>query len=60
MRTSISQYHRHRFPAQIISHSVWLYFRFAWSFRDVEELLAMRGAVLSYASNLANLHREFP
>src|SRR5690349_11882708 len=47
MRTS-SIYHRHRFPAEIISHSVWLYFRFALSFRDVEEMLAMRGVSLSY------------
>jgi len=48
MRTSVSLYHRHRFPAEIISHSVWLYFRFALSFRDVEEMLAMRGVTLSY------------
>jgi len=48
MRTSISLYHRHRFPAEIISHCVWLYFRFALSFRDVEEMLAMRGVSLSY------------
>jgi putative transposase len=41
-----SLYHRHRFPAEIISHSVWLYFRFALSFRDVEEMLAMRGVTL--------------
>ena len=33
---------------EIISHSVWLYFRFALSFRDVEEILAMRGVVLTY------------
>jgi transposase-like protein len=44
MRTSVSVYRRHRFPAEIISHSVWLYFRFALSFRDVEEMLANRGA----------------
>lgn len=36
-------YHHHRFPAEIISHCVWLYFRFVLSFRDVEEMLAMRG-----------------
>jgi putative transposase len=48
MRTSVSFYHRHRSPAEIISHSVWLYFRFALSFRDVEEMLAMRGVTLSY------------
>ena len=34
--------------AEIISHCVWLYFRFALSFRDVEEMLAMRGVSLSY------------
>src|SRR5713101_6656704 len=44
----VSFYHRHRFPAEIISHCVWLYFRFALSFRDVEEMLAMRGVSLSY------------
>ncbi len=41
-------YHRHRFPAEIISHCVWLYFRFVLSFRDVEEMLAMRGVALTY------------
>jgi len=45
---SIGPYHRHRFPAEIISHCVWLYFRFPLSFRDVEELLAVRSVVLSY------------
>jgi len=48
MRTSVSLYHRHRFPAEIISHCVWLYFRFALSFRDVEEMLAMRGVAITY------------
>jgi putative transposase len=48
MRTSVSLYYRHRFPAEIISHCVWLYFRFTLSFRDVEEMLAMRGVTLSY------------
>jgi len=45
---SRSLYHRHRFPAQIISHCVWLYFRFNLSYRDVEEMMAMRGLLLSY------------
>lgn len=39
---------RHRFPAEIIRHAVWLYFRFSLSFRDVEELLAVRGIEVSY------------
>jgi putative transposase len=33
----------HRFPVEIISHAVWLYFRFCLSFRDVEEILLERG-----------------
>jgi putative transposase len=41
-------YKRHRFPAETISHSVWLYFRFCLSYRDVEELMAERGVSLTY------------
>jgi hypothetical protein len=41
-------YERHRFPAEIISHCVWLYFRFCLSYRDVEELMAERGILLTY------------
>ena len=41
-------YKRHRFPPDVIRQSVWLYFRFALSFRDVEELLAQRGIEVSY------------
>jgi putative transposase len=48
MHSPVTRYHRHRFPAEIIGHCVWLYFRFALSFRDVEEMLAMRGVNLSY------------
>ncbi len=39
---------RHRFPPQIIAHAVWRYFRFALSYRDVEELLAERGVIVTY------------
>jgi putative transposase len=42
--------HRHRFPTEIIAHAVWLYHRFALSFRDVEELLFERGIIVSYES----------
>ncbi len=38
----------YRYPAQIISHTVWLYFLFTLSFRDIEELLAARGIAISY------------
>jgi hypothetical protein len=33
-------YRRHRFPAELISYAVWLYFRFPLSLRMVEEMLA--------------------
>ena len=41
-------YHGYRLPPEIISHAVWLYHRFCLSFRDVENLLAERGIVVSY------------
>src|ERR1700730_18589147 len=41
-------YRRHRFPAPIIQHAIWLYLRFTLSYRDVEELLSERGLDLSY------------
>src|SRR3981189_2481163 len=41
-------YRRHRFPAPIIQHAIWLYLRFTLSYRDVEELLAERGLEVSY------------
>lgn len=40
--------HRHRFPAEIISHCVWLYDRLPISYREIEEVMAMRGVLLSY------------
>ncbi len=39
---------RHRFPAEIIAHAVWLYYRFPLSLRDVEDLLAERGIEVSF------------
>ena len=41
-------YKRHRFSPEIISHAVWLYFRFPLSLRLVEEMLLPRGVVVSY------------
>lgn len=43
-------YKRYRFPIEIIQHSVWLYFRFSLSYRDVELLMAQRGIIVSYES----------
>ena len=41
-------YSGYRFPPEIIQQAIWLYLRFALSFRDVEDLLAERGIALSY------------
>ena len=41
-------HHRHRFPAEIISHAVWLYHVFSLSLRDVEMILAERGVLVSH------------
>jgi putative transposase len=46
--TTSSLYKGFRFPAEMISHAVWLYHRFNLSYRDVEELLAARGVIVTY------------
>ncbi len=43
--TKTPRYAGHRYPPEIIAHTVRLYFRFARSYRDVEELLAERGVM---------------
>ena len=48
MKTARSRYRGHRFPPEIISYAVWVYHRFCMSFRDVEDLLAERGILVSF------------
>ena len=48
MKTTSNKYHGHRFPSEVISHGVWLYYRFSLSLRDVEELLAKRGITVTH------------
>src|SRR5438128_6331639 len=43
-----ARYKNHRFPGDIISHGVWLYYRFTLSYRDVQELLFERGITVSH------------
>ena len=43
-----SRYARHRFPIEVISYAIWLYFRFPLSLRMVEEMLAARGIEVSH------------
>jgi hypothetical protein len=42
------RYKNHRFPGEIISHGVWLYYRFSLSYREVQELLFERGITVSH------------
>ena len=50
MKTHLTapDYKGFRFPSEMISYCVWLYFRFSLSFRDVEELMAAPGVVVTY------------
>ena len=48
MKSTRSLYHGHRYPREIISHAVWLYYKFGLSLRNVEDLLAERGIVVTY------------
>ena len=48
MTPACPSYAGHRFPAEVISHAVWLYLRFPLSLRHVDELLAARGIVVSH------------
>jgi putative transposase len=69
----MNTYKRHRFPPDIISYAVWLYYRFNLSHRDIEDLLAERGIIVTresirlwcikfgakYARRLKQRHRGF-
>ena len=48
MTVGAPSYKGFRFPAEIISHCVWLYYRFPLSFREVEEMMLQRGIVVSH------------
>ena len=43
-----ARYKNHRFPGEIISHGVWLYYRFPLSYRDVQERLCERGSDVTH------------
>ena len=55
-----SLYKGFRFPEEIISHAVWLYYRFLLSLRDVQELLFERGIVVSHETIRAWCERFGP
>ena len=46
----MNTYKRHRFTPEIISYTVWLYYRFNLSYRDIEDILAQSRIIVSYES----------
>jgi putative transposase len=46
--TELPLYRGYRYPAEIMSYAVCLYFRFSLGLSDVEELLAERGVTVTY------------
>lgn len=48
MSTPAALSRRYRFPAEISGHGVWLYFRFCLRYRDIEEMLMVRGIFVTY------------
>ena len=50
MKCRTSPYGRHRFPPEIIQHAVWLYYHFNLSQRDIEDILARRGVLVTHES----------
>jgi len=46
--TTSERYRRHRFPVKVVEHCVWLYYRFALSYRNIEEMMAKRGVQVTY------------
>lgn len=50
MKCQSTRYKRHRYPPEIIQHAVWLYYRFNVSHRDVEDILARRGVLVTHES----------
>ena len=50
MQRPVTSYKRHRLPPAIIQYAVWLYYRFNLSHRDIEDLLARRGVLVTHES----------
>ena len=43
-----ASYKGYRYPVEIVSHFIWLYYRFALSLRDISEMMLERGVVVSH------------
>ena len=52
MVSSSERYLRHSFPGEVVEHGVWLYFRFSLSYRNIEEMMTVRGSLLPNVTHL--------
>ena len=50
MVSAPESYRGRRFPIEVVEQCIWLYFRFALSYRDVEEMMAKPGVRLTYTT----------
>ncbi|MFD1227908.1 hypothetical protein [Pseudochrobactrum kiredjianiae] len=48
MKQQVPTYKNHRFQISIVTHAIWLYFRFNLSLREIEEMMLERGVEVSY------------
>ena len=51
-------YKGYRFPSEVISYCVWLYYRFGVSLRDVSELMLARGIQVSHETILSSANSQ--
>jgi putative transposase len=58
MKNPVSLQKRHRFPAEITQYAVWFYYRFNLSYRDIEDLLAEKGILVSYEAIIPRFFDE--
>ena len=56
----MNTYKRHRFPPDIISYAVWLYYRFNLSHRDIEDLLADPDIAVSREASITEVSPQAP
>lgn len=55
-----ARYYRDRFPIEIVEQCVWLYFRFALSCRNIQQMMAKRGVQLTYETVREWCHKFVP
>ncbi len=58
MQSLVTSYKQHQFPPEIIQYAFWIYYWFNLSHRDIEDLLAQRGIVVTHESIRLGCNRD--